>query len=67
MPYTLQQRAQFVVWFAECKNDYRRFEARVKLELRVNANVPELKTVRKWKETFLETGSVEMKPPVRKK
>lgn len=63
--YTVQQRAQFVLWFAECQGIYSKFTAKVRFELGANAHVPNQRSVDKWQEIFLETGSVANKKPQR--
>jgi hypothetical protein len=65
--YTVQQRAQFLLWFAGCQEIYSQFEAKACSLLEANANIPDLRSLTAWKHKFLETGSVADKLPERQK
>lgn len=65
--YTLQQRAQLLLWFAKAQGDFNRFAPMIHFELGDNAVVPAKKTVNQWERIFLETGSVDDLKPVRQK
>jgi two-component SAPR family response regulator len=67
LAYTPQQRTQYVLWFAECKSDYRQFEEKVRTLNRNDARVPDLRSLLKWKSSFLETGSVVEEKRTRKR
>lgn len=64
--YTLQQRAQFLFWFAECQSDYNQFASKVRRLEGSGAVVPDKRSVLKWKQDFLETGSVEAKKKIKR-
>jgi hypothetical protein len=64
LKYTLQQRAQFILWFAGCQYDYSKFEQKVRASMENGTRIPDLRTLRKWKDDFLETGSVADTPKV---
>lgn len=65
--YTIQQRAQFVIWFAEGASTYAKFKNIVQFEMGADAAVPHLRSVTGWIKAFLETGNVEDKERKRKK
>lgn len=58
MGYTLQQRAQLLLWFAEAQEDDEKFARMIRFELGDEASIPAKKTVRAWEANFLKTGSV---------
>lgn len=64
-PHTAQQRAQYVIWYAESRSDYHKFAEKVRRERGEDATVPDYRSVRGWKETLLETGNLEDKPKKR--
>ena len=49
LAYTPQQHAQYVLWFAECKSDYRQFEEKAHALNENDARVPDLRSLLKWK------------------
>ena len=67
LAYTPQQHAQYVLWFAECKSDYRQFEEKAHTLNENDARVPDLRSLLKWKSSFLETGSVVEEKRIRKR
>jgi hypothetical protein len=59
MPYTDQQKALFVLKFAEEGYEYAKFVTRVKRDSRrANPRVPDVNTIKNWLEAFSSTGSV---------
>jgi hypothetical protein len=56
MAYTPQQRAQFVLWFVGCNNDYAAFGIKVRRELGQRAKVPGREAIKDWVAKFLATS-----------
>ena len=59
MPYTDQQKAKFVLKFAEEGYKYANFHQRIKREARNQwARIPDVKTIKDWTKNFYATGTV---------
>lgn len=58
MAYTAPQRAEFVLWFVECNEEYAQFAIKVRREHGQRATIPQRNSIIAWKEKLLETGSL---------
>lgn len=56
--YTDSQKAQYILWYHDCNQDYSQFAIKFRRELGKRAHVPDYRTVRNWMEKFTTEGSV---------
>jgi hypothetical protein len=60
MLFTIQQKAQCVWWLAESQS-YVQVQRKFQAKYGINVKTPDQKSLERWRENFLLTGSVENK------